>query len=271
MLTGAGCSTPSGIPDYRDARGEWKHKAPMGYRTFVANEGARRRYWARSFVGWEHFRQARPNAAHRSIARLEDEGLVERVVTQNVDGLHQAGGSRRVIDLHGRLDTVRCLDCGAATPRSDFQDALRAKNTTLAATPAPPIAPDGDADVQPSDLETFVVPDCITCGGVMKPDVVFFGESVPAERVTRSYAALDRADVLLVVGSSLMVFSGYRFVRRAAERDLPVIIVNAGTTRADGLAAAKLVGPCETALPAIASALAPDAAKSFGASDSSGA
>lgn len=195
VLTGAGCSTDSGIPDYRDADGAWKHRQPMYYQEFVGHESARRRYWARSLTGWERVARARPNAAHAALARLETAGFVHTLVTQNVDGLHQCAGSRAVIDLHGRLDAVECLGCGARTARSALQERLRALNPGWSDA----AAPDGDALLE-RDFADFRVPPCESCGGVLKPAVVFFGECVPAERVAGALAALAVCDALLVVG-----------------------------------------------------------------------
>ena len=252
VLTGAGCSAPSGIPDYRDADGAWKHGPPMSFAEFGGSASARRRYWAGSLRGWPRVRDARPNAAHRALARLEAEGRVTVVVTQNVDGLHQQAGSRQVIDLHGRLDTVECLACGASVPREDVQALLLAWNPLHGAgTRAGALRPDGDAHVAatPDDLN---VPDCRECGGVLKPGVVFFGENVPTRRVDATLMALEESDGLLVVGSSLMVYSGYRFVRAARERGRPVALLGLGRTRADGEATLKVVADCETVLSQLA-------------------
>jgi NAD-dependent SIR2 family protein deacetylase len=265
VLTGAGCSAPSGIPDYRDADGAWKHTKPMSFADFATSALARRRYWAGSLRGWPRVRDARANDAHLALARLEHEGRVVRLVTQNVDGLHQRAGSRRVVDLHGRLDFVECLGCGAVVDREDVQALLLSWNPRFApaANAGRPavharagvdgeMRPDGDVTVaaSPDDLQ---VPDCRECGGVLKPRVVFFGENVPRSRVAEALAALDEADALLVVGSSLMVYSGYRFVRAARERGRPVALVNLGRTRADGDCCLKLERDCATLLPAVAS------------------
>lgn len=239
VITGAGVSTDSGIPDYRDANGDWKRTPPVTLQAFAGDDATRRRYWARSLIGWSYFRRARPNAAHRALAALEARGKIELLLTQNVDGLHQAAGSQRVIDLHGRLDTVRCLRCEARTPREDFQRELLARNPDWAGLVAD-IAPDGDADLEDRDFSSFDVPDCATCAGMLKPDVVFFGENVPRERVIEANLRLSRSDAVLVVGSSLMVWSGFRFVQAAARSGLPVAAINLGRTRADEMLSLKL-------------------------------
>jgi len=247
VLTGAGCSTDSGIPDYRDADGEWKRAQPVMFQRFMSDERTRQRYWARSLIGWRYFQLARPNAAHVALAELERQGRVELLVTQNVDCLHHAAGSQNVVDLHGRLDRVRCMSCEQRIARSDFQQELCARNPAWAELDAHE-APDGDADLESRDFSSFEVPACSHCGGILKPDVVFFGESVPRERVERAFAALERADAMLVVGSSLMVYSGYRFAQVAADRGKPIAAVNLGRTRADHLLALKLTLPCAEAL-----------------------
>jgi NAD-dependent SIR2 family protein deacetylase len=247
VLTGAGCSTGSGIPDYRDADGEWKRGRPVLLQDFVAHEHWRKRYWARSLVGWQRMRAAQPNDAHRALVRLEHEGRVAQLVTQNVDGLHEAAGSRNVIDLHGRVDVVRCLSCERRLPREHLQAELAQRNAAFAELDAV-ATPDGDAELDGIDFAAFAVPDCDVCGGLLKPDVVFFGESVPPERVRRAFEALGQADAMLVVGSSLMVYSGYRFVRAMAEAGKPIAAVNLGRTRADDLLALKVSARCADAL-----------------------
>ncbi len=247
VLTGAGCSTRSGIPDYRDAKGQWKRVQPMTFQAFMADEATRQRYWARSFIGWPRFEAARPNGAHRALAKLEALGKCKLLLTQNVDRLHQAAGSAEVIDLHGRLDQVRCMHCDRRFPRAEFQAELVSLNPDWRGLSAGQ-APDGDADLEGADFSSFVVPPCEHCGGVIKPDVVFFGESVPRERVTTAMAHLKSADAMLVVGSSLMVYSGFRFVDTAARSGKPVAAVNLGRTRADDLLALKIEAECETAL-----------------------
>ena len=247
VLTGAGCSTDSGIPDYRDASGNWKRPPPVGFQAFMGSAAVRRRYWARSFVGWQHLRRAEPSGAHAALARLEQEEHLELLVTQNVDGLHQAAGSLKVIDLHGRLDRVQCMDCHAIVPRQALQIELLQRNPAWAKLQGR-AAPDGDADLDGLAFDDFSIPSCARCDGVLKPDVVFFGESVPRPRVEAAIQGLDRADAVLVVGSSLMVYSGYRFVHAAAQSGKPIAAVNLGRTRADELLTLKVSQPCATAL-----------------------
>jgi NAD-dependent SIR2 family protein deacetylase len=247
ILTGAGCSTRSGIPDYRDAEGQWKRAQPVTYQAFMGEEKTRRRYWARSLIGWRLIRQAKPNDAHRALAELEAMGKSELLLTQNVDRLHQAAGSERVIDLHGRIDLVRCMDCQQRSPRVELQDELGRLNPDWLELDATE-APDGDADLEGADFSSFVIPPCRRCGGVLKPDVVFFGENVPRDRVDAAFGHLDKADAMLIVGSSLMVYSGFRFVERAASIGKPVAAINLGRTRADALLAFKAEAPCESAL-----------------------
>lgn len=252
VLTGAGCSTESGIPDYRDVDGEWKHRRPVQFADFVGDEHVRQRYWARSMVGWRRVGGARPNPAHRALADLERSGRVHWLVTQNVDGLHQRAGSRRVTDLHGRIDRVVCLECGRLNERGAFQFRLVAENPDWADLDAVS-APDGDALLEVRDFGSFHVPCCEACGGMLKPDVVFFGEGVPKHRVTTAMERLDECDALLVVGSSLMVWSGFRFARRAAERGIPVAALNLGRTRADHLLSLKVDACCGEVLASLAS------------------
>nr|WP_206370191.1 NAD-dependent protein deacetylase [Solimonas marina] len=247
VLTGAGVSTDSGIPDYRDGEGAWKRPQPVTYQAFTGSDATRRRYWARSLVGWRGFGLARPNDAHQALAALERAGRVELLLTQNVDRLHQAAGSERVIDLHGRLDLVRCLDCERRYAREEFQRVLLDANPAWAALDAQ-MAPDGDADLEHDDFASFVVPPCPACGGMLKPDVVFFGESVPRERVDAAFAALREADAMLIVGSSLMVWSGFRFANAAAQAGKPMAAVNLGRTRADDLLSLKCALPVAEAL-----------------------
>jgi NAD-dependent SIR2 family protein deacetylase len=253
-LTGAGCSTASGIPDYRDDAGEWKRRPPVMIQAFRTQDAVYRRYWARAYVGWPHLTAAAPNAAHRALAAWEAAGTLVQLVTQNVDGLHQRAGSRAVIDLHGRLDIVVCLGCADETSRDSVQETMADANPGSRAEAAS--APDGDADVDAAVIESFVAPRCQRCGGQLKPDVVFFGENVPRDRYERARDALAGADALLVAGSSLMVYSGFRFVRLAHEAGLPIAIVNRGRTRGDELAGLKIEDDLGSTLTAAVSALA---------------
>ena len=268
VLAGAGCSTESGIPDYRGPEGRLRTRSPVQYQDFVATEAARVRYWARSTVGWSRFSAARPNGAHYALARLEAGGILRGVITQNVDGLHQAAGSRRVVELHGSLARVRCLQCDTVVGRDEFQERLRALNESWRewldqrmARDELEVAPDGDAELPPWALENFRVPACERCEGVIKPDVVFFGESVPPARVREAWQLFDEADTLLVVGSSLTVYSGRRFIYRAQTDGVPIGIINLGPTRADDLAAAKVEGPLGQILPRVAELLLPSAGR----------
>jgi NAD+-dependent protein deacetylase sirtuin 4 len=260
VLAGAGCSTESGIPDYRGPGS--RPRTPVQYGEFVRNDAARVRYWARSSVGWTRFSAARPNAAHRALAELEEAGAVRGVITQNVDGLHHAAGSRRVVELHGSLAAVRCLGCGDVDRRDAFQNRLLALNAEWAERLARPAAegaveqaPDGDADLPAWALESFRVPACERCGGVVKPDVVFFGENVPAATVEEAWRLFEEGGVLLVAGSSLHVYSGRRFVYRAQKDGVPIAVVNLGPTRADEMAAVKVEGRLGQILPRLADAL----------------
>jgi NAD-dependent SIR2 family protein deacetylase len=247
VLTGAGCSTDSGIPDYRDENGDWKRTRPVMFQAFMGDLQTRRRYWARSLVGWRRFGHAQPNDAHRALARLGRQGRIEVLVTQNVDGLHQSAGSTNVIDLHGRLDQVRCMGCEQRSDREELQRRLLDLNPSWDRLDARD-APDGDADLDGLDFSGFGIPACAHCGGILKPDVVFFGESVPQERVTAAMEAVVRADAVLVIGSSLMVYSGYRFAHAASKAGKPIAAVNLGRTRADALLALKVNQPCVSAL-----------------------
>ncbi len=247
VLSGAGCSTDSGIPDYRDADGRWKRAQPMTFQAFMGGASARQRYWARSLIGWRSIAQVRPNQAHKALTRLEASGRSTLLLTQNVDGLHQAAGSHRVVDLHGRLDTVRCMDCGWMGPREAVQEEMVRLNPGWAGLDAAR-APDGDADLDGLDFASFAVPGCPVCGGLLKPDVVFFGETVPKSRVEAAFQALEEADAMLVVGSSLMVWSGFRFVQAAARAGKEIAAVNLGRTRADELLTLKVEQPCAEAL-----------------------
>jgi NAD-dependent SIR2 family protein deacetylase len=256
VLTGAGCSTDSGIPDYRDENGDWKRSRPVMFPAFMSDPCVRQRYWARSIIGWRRFGQARPNDAHRALARLERQGRTEVLVTQNVDGLHQRAGSDSVIDLHGRLEQVRCMECEQRSPRAQLQQRLLDLNPHWNLLEAAD-APDGDADLAGVDFSDFLIPGCLACGGVLKPDVVFFGESVPRDRVEAALGAVERSEALLIVGSSLMVYSGYRFAQAAARAGKPIAAVNLGRTRADDLLALKVSAPCASALAFILDAAGP--------------
>ena len=256
VLSGAGLSTESGIPDYRGPETGKQPRNPMRYQEFVGSAAARQRYWARSFRGWSNVERARPNAGHEALAQLEAGGVVTGVITQNVDGLHAKAGSREVLELHGSLARVRCLSCGFEEARPRLQRRLFHLNPEVEAfVDAAAVAPDGDAEVPPDLVEAFRVPSCLACGGVLKPDVVFFGENVPRHWVERAWRMLDGAEVLLVVGSSLTVFSGYRFALAAAKANKPVAVVNLGATRGDTCATLKLEHPLGEVLPRLAETL----------------
>ncbi|MFV2114558.1 NAD-dependent protein deacetylase [Micromonospora sp. LOL_025] len=260
VLSGAGLSTESGIPDYRGPSGAARRHTPMTYQAFTRDAQARRRYWARSHLGWRTIARAVPNEGHRAVARLQRGGLVEGIITQNVDGLHTAAGSPQVVELHGRLDEVVCLGCGNQTSREELDRRLREANPDFDARVAA-VNPDGDVDLADDEVAGFRTVDCTFCrGGMLKPDVVFFGETVPAARVARCFALVARARLLLVLGSSLTVMSGRRFVVRAAKLGIPVVIVNQGPTRGDGYAALTVDAPLGRLLPALADRTAGDAA-----------
>ncbi len=254
VLAGAGLSTESGIPDYRGPETARRARNPIQGRQFVTDHRARARYWARSMNGWPRIAAARPNLGHAALAMLERKGLLVGIITQNVDGLHQAAGSQRVVELHGALARVRCLGCGLLDSRLNVQKRLVADNPDWAGQTAP-IAPDGDADLDGAFFDEFRIPDCFACGGVLKPDVVFFGENVSPQVKDDAFALFDEGQVLLVAGSSLTVFSGFRFVRRASERAVPVAIVNLGPTRGDDLAALRLDARLGDVLPRFCSGL----------------
>ncbi|MFC0039727.1 NAD-dependent protein deacetylase [Actinomadura rayongensis] len=254
VLSGAGLSTESGIPDYRGPAARGRPATPMTYQTFVGSEAARRRYWARSHVGWRHVTGAAPNAGHRAVAALQRHGLLAGIITQNVDGLHQAAGARDVLELHGALDRVVCLGCGARTPRAALDARLRAANPGWTAA-AGAVNPDGDVVLTDAQVAAFRIVDCAGCGGVLKPDVVFFGENVARPLVERCFALTERAGTLLVLGTSLTVMSGYRFVRRAARLAVPVAIVNQGPTRGDADALVRIDAPLGTTLTDLADRL----------------
>lgn len=247
VLTGAGVSTDSGIPAYRDRSGRWLRSDPIQHQDFIDNHGARQRYWARSLLGWQYVQRAQPNSAHAALSQMEKAGRVTQLVTQNVDGLHQAAGSQSVIDLHGRLQRVLCLQCGAISARAALQTRLVASNPQLSHSVSRR-QPDGDAEVEALELSQVTVPNCETCDGILKPDVVFFGDSVPKPRVQRALNSLATADALLVVGSSLTVFSGYRFCKVAQQLGKPIVIINQGVTRADAIATLKIEQNCGAVL-----------------------
>ena len=237
-LTGAGLSADSGIPTYRDHKGQWLGAQPIQHQEFIDNPAKRRRYWSRSAVGWPAVSAARPTPLHDALAAFEHQGYLRSLITQNVDRLHQAAGSHSVIDLHGRLDQVCCLACGASEHRDSVQRRLLVANPHLEAK-AVLVKPDGDADIADELVSITEPPECLVCGGVMMPNVVFFGGSVPKRRVQQCLESLDTSDGLMVIGSSLQVYSGYRFVKYARELGLPIVIINRGITRGDELASAK--------------------------------
>lgn len=252
VLSGAGLSTESGIPDYRGADGKLRRHSPMTYQEFVGSGEARRRYWARSHVGWASVAQAKPNAGHHAVTALQAGGYVSGVITQNVDGLHRAAGATRVAELHGSLGRVVCLDCGRTSTREALDSRLHEANPSFR-TEVTRLHPDGDADLPDDVVRKFRLVSCVACArGVLKPDVVFFGESVPRPLVDECYRMVDRADAVLVLGSSLAVMSGLRFVRRAAAAGKPVMIVNRGETRGDGLAQVRVDLPLGRALTELA-------------------
>lgn len=247
ILTGAGVSTDSGIPDYRGEGAPVRQ--PMTVQQFLADERSRKRYWAGSHLGWRRFDGARPNAGHLAIAGLEADGLLDGVVTQNVDGLHLKAGSQHVVDLHGSMDRVRCLNCGQMFARTDIAARISAANPWLEAPDAVQLRPDGDVEVR--EVDAFVIPECTICGGMLKPEVVFFGEVVPAPKFAAARALVAGADALVIAGSSLVVNSGIRLLQVATRRRLPVIIINRGETKGDGRATVKIDGGTSEALVAI--------------------
>jgi NAD-dependent SIR2 family protein deacetylase len=251
VLSGAGLSTESGIPDYRGPTGQARKAQPMTYQTFISSAGARQRYWARAHVGWAAMKTAEPNAGHLAVAELQRRGLLTSIITQNVDGLHHRSGASRITELHGSLYRVMCLSCGERTARSELDRRLREANPGWAPTGV--INPDGDAVLTDDQVASFRLVDCETCGGLLKPDVIFFGENVPPERVAACYEQVAAARGLLVLGSSLTVLSGFRFVRHAASLDIPVAIVNQGQTRGDTLAGIVLDAPLGETLTALIS------------------
>ncbi len=250
VVTGAGCSTDSGIPDYRDHAGAWKRSKPILFQEFMRSEAVRQRYWTRSYLGWIPFSQATPNRAHWALANLESQGKIFQLVTQNVDSLHQKAGSQQVIDLHGNLNALVCQACGERESRDWMQEKLASLNpniTHLSAT----LAPDGDTDLE-TDFSQIIIPDCPICGGILKPDVVFYGEQVPRPRIEAVYTALNRADAVLVAGTSLMVFSAFQFIREATRQGKPIAAINQGKTRADDLFMLKVEKPLGETLSTLA-------------------
>jgi NAD-dependent SIR2 family protein deacetylase len=254
VLSGAGISTDSGIPCYRDREGQRTGRSPILLQDFLKSDYARQRYWARSLIGWPVVAGAKPNAAHHAVRALASRGRVQRLVTQNVDGLHTRAGNADVIELHGNIGRVRCIGCGAQHARAEVQRMLEAANPAFAGLTAPAV-PDGDAQIEDLDFGAFDVPACTRCGGVLKPDVVFFGEGVPRVLVDDAAEALAAADAMLVVGSSLMVYSGYRFCEWARRAGKPIAAINIGRTRADHLLALKVEQPCGVALEALVEGL----------------
>jgi len=252
VITGAGCSAPSGIPTYRNDSGEWQRNQPIQHADFINLAASRRRYWARSLAGWPMVSLAQPNAAHQALAAMEARDQISMLVTQNVDRLHQQAGHQNVIDLHGRLDQVICLTCQQVIERDTMQQRLLLING-ISAPVALEHAPDGDAEVEEQLTRELKVPDCERCGGLLKPNVVFFGGAVPKTTVENIFSQLDQADGLLIVGSSLTVFSGFRFCRHAYRNGLPIAAINQGKTRADGLFSIKLEADCVATLAALES------------------
>ncbi len=254
VLTGAGLSQPSGIPVYRNSQGQWLRSTPIQHADFINRPASRQRYWARSMIGWPRMRQAAPNAGHLALAQLEHAGHVTMLITQDVDGLHQRAGQRAVIDLHGNLDTVFCLQCGLRQPRAQMQAALHEANPALH-SPLAETRPDGDADLPDALLQNVLVPDCPACGGILKPEVVFFGGTIPRTVLTAVEQAVKDCEALLVVGSSLKVFSGFRICRDAHALGKPLACLNLGVTRADDLFSLKVEADCAATLAALPSAL----------------
>ncbi|HEX8821814.1 MAG TPA: NAD-dependent protein deacetylase [Archangium sp.] len=254
VLTGAGCSTESGIPDYRGPGTRARARNPIQHREFLTRPEVRARYWARSLLGWPRFSAARPNAAHEALATLEREGHVLGLITQNVDRLHHAAGSQRVIELHGALARVRCLDCEAVESRAELQERLLALNPGFTEHSAE-LRPDGDSELSLEAVRAFQVAPCTRCGGTLKPDVVFFGDNVPPPTVEAAFSLLEQGDALLVVGSSLAIYSGFRFLQRAADRHLPVGLVNIGECRGAELVDVRVEARAGEVLPRLVEAL----------------
>lgn len=254
VLTGAGCSTESGIPDYRGPQGTWNRRRPMLYGEFIRNDESRRHYWARNYRGWPIFDAASPNPAHFALARLEEIGAIRCLISQNVDSLHRRAGSRSVIDLHGQSERVVCVDCGEVSPRYELQERMARLNANWKVT-TDALNADADAEISREETRSFNLPECRACGGRLKPDVVFFGENVPKERVRDAMTAVETSGALLVAGSSLTVWSGYRFALRAHELGRPIAIVNCGETRADSLAQLRIDARCGDVLPRLVRSL----------------
>lgn len=255
VLTGAGISTASGIPDYRDTEGVRRGNAPMMHKEFLGSAQARKRYWARAMLGWHGVSLARPNPAHEALARLQHSGHISGLVTQNVDGLHDAAGSTGVIELHGNLHWVVCMECGNRQPRQAVQADLEARNPYLQDIHAV-LAPDGDAQLAAQFLEPFQVAQCPCCGSdLLKPDVVFFGDGVAQATARQAWQAVEQAGALLIVGTSLMAYSSFRLCQEISRQGKPLLAINLGRTRADTLLATKLEGPCEQWLPQLAEQL----------------
>jgi NAD-dependent SIR2 family protein deacetylase len=253
ILTGAGLSTDSGIPDYRGEGAPVRN--PMTFAQYLADDDYRKRYWAGSHLGWKRFAGSAPNLGHRSISALENAGVFNGVITQNVDGLHLRAGSQRVVDLHGSMDRVKCLTCGQFYARADISARLTAANPWLEHDDEIPLNPDGDVEI--SNVDEFVVPECSVCGGILKPDVVFFGEFVPVERFAEAAALVQRADALVIAGSSLAVNSGIRLLDKATRRKIPVVIINRGVTKGDSRAAVKIEAGTSETLAAFVERLVP--------------
>jgi len=254
VLTGAGVSVGSGLPVYRDNKGDWVHQKPIDGRDFKSSAAIRQRYWCRSFIGWPLFSEAKPNSAHHDLTKLISHGSVSNIITQNVDGLHQRAGSVPTIALHGNLAEVICLDCGEITSRDSLQQRMRIANPEFSQQTFE-AKPDGDANVDSKLIEYFDVPNCNNCQGTLKPHVVFFGETVPVTRVEQCMQNLTQSKLLLCIGTSLMVYSGFRFCRRAHSEGIPIAIVNEGVTRADDVATIKIAAPCASVLSKLHSAL----------------
>lgn len=258
VVTGAGLSTASGIPAYRDRHGQWQHRKPIQHQEFMASDTVRRRYWARSFVGWPLVAQAQPSAGHVALARLRQAGVLSTIITQNVDGLHQKAGCDDLIELHGSIGQVRCMACELTHPRKLVQQWLTQANPEFSPPSAVDTrsAPDGDAQLEDACYTHFRVPACPACGGILKPDVVFFGDNVPKARVSHALQVVEQAGGLLVVGSSLTVYSGFRFAELAHRLGKPVVVINQGVTRADPILSSKIELDCNLALTSLQQALA---------------